>query len=444
MRGRLTRRRVLHQLGSVGVVGTIAGCQGPSPISPDSTERPPDSSTSTSGQTGTDDHPQTGNQETETPLNVLHVDGQRGSPSGRGTDAEPIKTVQTAIDRARPGQTVTVASGEYRLRQPLRTVRDGTADAPITLTGPPDAVIRPTSDIDRMPSLFRIRHNHIHLRGLTLTGLGDASRPETIEQYKVRAVIRVMPPTDSSAYLRDIVVKPDRVGHSYWGTINHKRANNVEIGAFEVIGPAGAGYVLTGEPNKHAGEIVYLGTPPSAVLENVVPQWGIDESHGIYVHHIDNSAGYPHSELVNTKLGTYDVRIEYCTDGGGSQNTESYPPASIHLQSYDATVRWCALHDGDGHGVHINAGSAGALTKLDDPPVAIETIGTNHSIYHNRITGFGVDALSYQDTSPAEQLVVCENTVDEPSGPETTGCPADVPTGNGRGHRGGDTPWKSG
>lgn len=382
-------------------------------------------------------------QSTETPPEVLHVDSQRGDSTGNGTEANPIGTVQTALDRAQPGQTIQVAAGEYRVRRPLTTVRNGTADAPITLTGPPDAVIRPAVDIDRMPSLLRIKHDHIHLRGLTLTGLGDSSRPETLEQYKVKAVIRVMPPTDTASYLRDIVVKPDRVGHSYWGTINHKRANHVEIGEFEVIGPAGAGYVLTDEPNKHAGEIVYLGTPPGAVLQNVVPKWGIDESHAIHVHHIDNSAGYPHSEIVNTKLGTHDIRIEYCTDGGSSQNTEPYPPASIHLQSYDATVRWCALSDGDGHGVHINAGSAGALAELDEPPVTQETIGTDHSIYHNRITGFSADTIAYTDTTPAGQQVVCGNTVEETAETATADCPSDVPVGDGIGHRGGDSPWET-
>lgn len=439
MRGRLTRRRVLQQLGTVGVGGTVAGCQRTPSNTPNSTEPPPVSSTPSFGQANTDDQHQTGDQATETPPTVLHVDGQHGSPSGRGTEADPIKTVQTAIDRARPGQTVTVATGEYRLRQPLRTVRDGTADAPITLTGPPDAVIRPATDIDRMPSLFRIKNNHIHLRGLTLTGLGDPSRPETIAQYKVKAVVRVEPPT--AAFLRDIVVKPDRVGHSYWGTINHKHANNVEIGEFEVIGPAGAGYVLTDEPNSHAGEIVYLGTPPGAVVKDAAP-WGIDESHAIHVHHIDNSAGHPHSELVNTKLGTHSVLVEYCTDGGGSQNTEPYPAASVHLQSYDATVRWCDLRDGEGHGIHVNSGSDGALDKLDDPPVSRETVGTGHRIFENNVEGFGTDAIAYTGTSQAAQDIVCGNTISGTTqGSPTTTCPTTTPDGDGVGHLGGDSPW---
>lgn len=430
------RRRDLLRGGLTAAVVGLGGCQDAAPppatatATSTATSRPEDTPTATAREQAT--------HATETPGDILHVDAQRGTPDGPGTETSPFDGIQAALTRAQPGQTVAVAAGTYRLRSPLTTVRAGTKDGPITLTGPPEAVVRPATDIDRIPSLLRIKHDHIHLRGLTLTGLGDPTRPETLAQYKVKAVVRVMPPTDTAAYLQDIVVTPARVGHSYWGTINHKRANHVEIGGFEVIGPAGAGYVLTDAPNKHAGELVYLGTPPGAVLQNVVPAWGLDQSHDIHVHHIDNAAGHPHSELVNTKLGTHDITVEYCTDGGGSQNTEPYPPASIHFQGHDATVRWCVLRNGEGHGVHVNAGSAGALEQLDDAPLDPETVGTGHRIHGNEIGGFAADAIAYTDTTADEQAAVCRNVIDDgmsEATPET--CPAGIPNGDGIGHRGG-------
>lgn len=330
----------------------------------------------------------------------------------------------------------------YRVGRPIRTVRDGGADEPITITGPSDAAIRPIQSVNRFSSLVRIRHNHVHLHGLSFDGLADSNRGDEIGQYKVKAVIRIRPPSDTSEYLEDIVVKPATVGNSYWGLINHKRANDVEIGEFKVAGIAGAGYVVTGDENRHAGEIVYLGTPPGAVLENVNPNWGIDESHDIHVHHIDNSEGHPHSEIVNTKLGTYDVRIEYCTDGGGSQHTDPYPVASINLQSYDATVRWCRLRDGDGHGVHVNSGAEGALESIEDPSLTREIAGTGHRIYGNEIRGFGADAIAYTMTTPEEQHTVCGNTFNGPTQGSPSGeCPGDVPEGDGAGHLGGSSPW---
>lgn len=433
------RRRSILRLGLGVTLSGLAGCTSTSRTATSTT------STTTTPRTttpGTTEPARTTETTTTGEQTRLHVDGSQGTEGASGSEDDPLGSIQEALDRAEPGQTVAVASGVYRIVRPLHTVRDGGPDAPITITGPPDAVVRPFSGAGRFSALLRIKHSHIHLRGLTFNGLGDSNRADEAVQYKVPTLIRILPPIDSMDYLRDIVVKPKAVGNSYWNLINLNRTVGMEIGEFRVVGLAGAGYVLTGTKNKHAGEIVYVGTPPSAVLQDVYPNWGIDQSRDIHIHHIDNAAGHPHSEIVNTKLGTRNVLIEYCTDGGGSQHTEPYPVASMNLQSYDATVRWCVLRNGDGHGIHVNSGAEGALERIDDPPITRETAGTGHRVYGNTIEGFGADAVAYKLASPAEQALVCGNTIDgSTQGTPTDACPTGTPPGDGIGHLGGHSPW---
>ena len=85
----------------------------------------------------------------------------------------------------------------------------------------------------------------------------------------------------------------------------------MEIGEFNVIGPAGLQYLL-GSQQGWFGEIVYLGTFLGDMHR--YDGIGIDQPNGIHGHQIDNSAGHPHSELVDAKLRTHDRTIEYCTD----------------------------------------------------------------------------------------------------------------------------------
>jgi hypothetical protein len=216
------------------------------------------------------------------------------------------------------------------------------------------------------------------------------------------------------------------------------------VGPFRVIGPAGTKYLLTDRAG-HNGEIVYIGTSPSNLETDWHPWSGYDETRNIRVHHIDNSAGHAHSELANTKLGTRNITVEYCTDGGGAQNTEDSPAASVRFQSFDATVRWCDFRNGHGNGVEIASYKARDAQEREDDPSEIQRRGgTDNAVYGNRITGFDDLAVAYpvDSQTEADQRHVCGNEVDGETMGEPTGtCPADIPQGTGIGHRGGDSPW---
>ncbi len=66
-----------------------------------------------------------------------------GSDSAAGTAAAPLKTIQAAIDRARPGTTIRVHKGTYSQQLVIRS--SGTATAPITVTAAGDGEVKVTS-----------------------------------------------------------------------------------------------------------------------------------------------------------------------------------------------------------------------------------------------------------------------------------------------------------
>lgn len=407
-------RRQLLKLGTLGT-GFLAGCAAVKPLE--------DSADSPSAE----------------PSAEIVVDPSAADSVELGSDKTRVGSIQRALELAHPGDTIHVKPGEYH--ESIRTVRLGTAAEPITITGSATAVIRgdPESYF-----VFRIRHSHIQFRGLTIDGLRNPDRPEDPASY-MQTLIHSLPPFTTDEYLEDIVIAPARIGNAGRPFMVFNRTKNLEIGPTKVIGLAGAEYNL-GDIRNHVGEIVYLGKPPGTAL-GVEPKpdypWrSLDETRHVHIHHIDNSAGHPHSELVNTKLGTRDVLIEYCTDGGGSQNSEPRPSASIRFQSYGATVRWSDLRNGHGYGVHVQAGSKGILAEVDEPAVSQDTIGTGHSIHGNRIRGFDDGPIRFDATTPDEQKILCgnefpESTAGSPSEP----CPGNVPNGDGTGHIGGNSPW---
>ena len=234
------------------------------------------------------------------------------------------------------------------------------------------------------------------------------------------------------------------------------RTKDLEIGPLKVIGIAGASWILPNEPKRHAGEIVYLGAPPGMIDRDLdeYPWDEIDQTQNVHIHHIDNSEGHPHSQTADAKIGTRDVLIEYCTDGGGSQNTEPEPVMSINLNSFDATVRWCDLHDGQGRAIQIS-GDENWIYDRDDFDEDPEIIGTRHSIYGNRAQGFSEEDFMIQLAMPEDQDVICDNDLDgvytmshdHPPRREVydpgQSCTGDLPDWDEIGHTGGESPWKS-
>lgn len=379
---------------------------------------------------------------------VLHV-APDGANSNPGTEDAPLSTIQAAIDRAGPGQTVSVHSGEYI--ETITVETSGEPDAPITLTGPPDAVLKPPEAIEYQA--VEISASYIHITGLTITGLYNPDEPANPASYHPGKLISLNGfPEDGDDYVEGLVVSPHRLGNAGQSLLNSQMIKNCDIGGFEVIGPAGAEWIFDDTVDDHNGEIVYLGTAPDNRVERGYEEY--DRTRNIRVHHIDNSAGHPHSELVDCKEGVENVTVEYCTDGGGVQSDDSYYSQCINLGGRRCTVRWNVIQNAIGSGIEI--GPWGFISNpefLSEPQTALERqLGKEHAIYDNVFTGNTFDAIDFLRESeqpgqelnplPADQQVLCGNLIDGYSDatPAKT-CSAELPSGDGVGHLGGDSPW---
>lgn len=181
-----------------------------------------DQESHTARQSSTTERTTTVDQPSDT-RRTLHVAATDGEPGGPGTSESPYSSIQQALKRARPGDTVQVDSGEYR--EHLSFPRAGTPDQPITVTGPPDAILRTPTDYH----LIEIARSHVHLTGLTLTGLKDPDRPSDSEAYNDGGLVFCRPPTDTDQYLTDIVLKPHRIGNSASTLISVMRTQNASI-----------------------------------------------------------------------------------------------------------------------------------------------------------------------------------------------------------------------
>lgn len=393
---------------------------------------------------------------------LLYVD-PNGSDDNIGTKRNPLGTIQHALERATPGSVIQVQPGRYHPRRDVRTVRDGTAENPITITGPPDAVYNTDT--------FEINHNYVHLTGLTFDGLTDPDNPNEVSSYsenllqvneafyeRIKNGEYNPDSVKEENYLRGVVVKPHAVGNVTGDAIKVHWSKNVEIGEFKVIGPAGVDH-LKGDVEGHNGEIVYVGNPPTK-------GYPVDETNNIHIHHIDNSEGHRHAELVDVKAGCHNVLIEYCTDGGGAGRylLEGHDPTNetaFSLRGRENTLRWNIVENSNGQAVEVASWGVAhreRFEQINDLPYPEELFdhGRANSIYGNRLTDNAGLAVQYpiiypddgepyiaEGYGPDEQTHVCGNVINgETHGKPTKECPETLPDTETIGHLGGNSPWR--
>lgn len=430
--GQLSRRKMLAL---VGASSALAGCTSQSGEAPTEKRSGPTETTSERSETPSDE------ESVADPADTIFVDPD-GDDDNPGTEDEPVQTIMTGLDRVRPGEVVYLRAGDYRQR--LVTIHEATEDNPITITGSQDAIIRPTSEIDdKFWNPIKIQHSHYRLTGITLSGLMDRGNPEEVESY-VDRLAKVAPRPEGPEYIDDVVFAPHAVGNSKTQLINVNRAKNCEFGPFEVNGPAGVEY-LYGDKESHQGEILYLGHPLQTFADGADGYfWDeYDQTRNIHVHHIDNSEGHHHCEIVDCKDGTRNITIEYCTDGGNSKNNEPWTPQSIHVRGHDCTIRWNRLLGGDGNGIEVyKPGSDDLYPEFNFTEEVVDRIATDNEIYGNEITGFQGQAIAFDEDTLGAQNYVCGNDIQgATNGEPEKECPDALPSEDTIGHMGGDSPW---
>lgn len=385
----MRRRTVVGTLGSL----SVAGCLRLTSEETDGGDSPPSEEGNPDASEAENDRDDSG----ENPIWVAPGDGD----SGDGTEADPIRDVQRALNIAEPGDTIRLKRGEYQRN--ISTTNGGEPNNPITLTGPPDAVIRPE---ESEWSMFGILHSHFHIKGITFDGLVDPDRKWEDKEAWTSNILTVSPRPrheEGVDYIEDVVFEPHRVGNAGSTFVRLERTINATLGDFEVFGPVGAAYhpQMKDSEEGHFGSLFYVGTSPPHI-EDDTPWNTLDRSRNIRIHHVDNSAGYHHSRFASLRTGTENVTIEYCTDrnAGNETSGREYVPA-IEVEGNNCTVRGNDIGDCR-QGIMFGAWTPTDLADADD-------WARNNDVYTNRFQSIDREVFTFHDSGPEVQRVLCDN-----------------------------------
>jgi hypothetical protein len=295
---------------------------------------------------------------------VLYV-SPTGFPTGTGTQADPLPTIQAALDRAQPGTTIILGPGAYH--EEPHTVTDGTKAAPITIQGPEhgaDPAARHQATLYGDGRIFNIDNSWYTIRGFTIDGeekladttfptdVADAAAFKDANQSKITASKLLVVGSDDSA--RDLtgIVIDDMFFHASGTDCVHLRdgahGNVIENSVIEWCGMKSVDMGPT-VYRYHNGEGVYIGTSPRSTTQ---PMHADDPT----AHNIvrDNRIATYGSECFDVKENAHDNRLvgNQCLD-----NAEplAYAGSAIELRGYGNVILRNAVAGSLGYGLKIAA-----------------------------------------------------------------------------------------
>jgi hypothetical protein len=236
------------------------------------------------------------------------------SPSGSDTNSgaapdQPIGTIQHAIGLAQPGDTINLAAGVYL--QDVISRRSGTPSAPITIKGPPDAVIKGGGKT----RIFEINHDYLTLEGFTLDGLWGAPDDAAGFREKLLYVIGAAP-NDGVSGLKVLRMTFRNAGGECLRIRYFAQHNEIGYSRFERCGV----HDFKFHGGKRNGEAIYIGTAPEQRDNGENPTADPDQSSANWIHH--NTINTQGNECVDIKESSSANLVEYnsCT---GQQDPNS-------------------------------------------------------------------------------------------------------------------------
>jgi hypothetical protein len=233
------------------------------------------------------------------------------SPTGDNTQtgknrSQPLASIQKALARAQPGDTVHLADGAYM--QSIESVRSGTAKSPITIRGGQKAVIYGSSS-----RIFQIHHSYLVLDGFQING--QWSRGNTAKSFrdKLLYVIGARPGKGVEGLkIKHMLIQNaggECIRLRYFARhneVSHTTVRNCGIYDFRFAG---------GGKN---GEGIYIGTAPEQTKDGKNPTAEPDGSAYNYIHH--NLIETNGNECVDIKEAAFANLVEHNTCRGQSDD----------------------------------------------------------------------------------------------------------------------------
>ncbi|WP_158228147.1 DUF1565 domain-containing protein [Pseudonocardia sp. MH-G8] len=333
-----------------------------------------------------------------TPTAHLYV-APTGNDTGDGSERAPLRTIQTALDRATPGTQINLAPGDYH--EKLQTKVDGVPDAPIWIKGPEsgkDKSGRYVATLYGTGRILSIDHSHYVLDGFTIDGqeklplttelptdvaaidVFKDSVKELVQDSKLiyigagEAVRDVTGVTISNMFLARAGTECVRLRNNahdniimdsvieYCGMFGKKKDDGVERAVY------------------HNGEGVYIGTSPKSDSQPMHANDG--SSRNVVTRNTIRTFG---SECFNVKENAHDNVFE---DNICSDNAESseFQGSNIELRGHSNIIRNNEISH-----------SAGVSVKIKSDEQEYDKGG--NTVQGNRMSGAPA-ALQFNSTAP--------------------------------------------
>jgi len=264
------------------------------------------------------------------------------APSGDNSNSGlhrsvPLATLQYALDLVAPGDTIHLAAGNYN--ENVTTTTAGIPQAPITITGPPDAILRGNGSES---AAFYLTHNYYTLTGFTIDGLyGDPMEKEGYTQKLL--YVQGMGEKEGVTGLRVLQMQFRNAGGECIRLRYFAQKNEIAYSTFHVCGLLDFVFDNGGKN----GEAIYIGTAANQWADGKNPTTDPDESSSNWIHH--NEMDTQGNECVEVKEGGYGNIIEFnlCT---GQLDPDS---AGIGARGNRNVIRYNTVYSNVGAGVRL-------------------------------------------------------------------------------------------
>ncbi|MEM7537067.1 MAG: DUF1565 domain-containing protein [Chloroflexota bacterium] len=304
------------------------------------------------------------------------------------SEESPFETILQAIITVRAGDTIHLGPGEYF--ETMMTVRDGTPEAPITIIGPPEAIIRGEA-LDNV--LMRINHDYYTLYGFSFDGLyGD---PDKMRGYKDKLLYAQKHEVRSGIKgLRVLNITFQNAGAECVRLRYFLTESEVAFSRFHNCGI----WDFVFDEGGKVGEAIYMGTSSKQWDDGKNRTSDPDETMHNWIHH--NFMDTQGNECAEVKEGGTANIIEYneCT---GQKDPES---AGIVARGSGNIIRYNTIYGNVGAGVRVGGHTVDGIQY-----------GQENEVYGNELYNNTAGGVKIMVPSQAK---VCDNNVyDNEGGP---------------------------
>lgn len=338
----------------------------------------------------------------------LYVNPVHGADTASGAQAAPLRTIQQAMDRARPGTVIHLAAGTYNENVVTRV--NGLPGARIVIEGPASG----TATLFGTRHVMAIKNSYYTLRGFAIDG------QERVEnQYPLSAWPRQMPQIEEFKASVAPLVSNDRLVYIDSGSV-HAGVTGTIIDRMTLTGAGGECVrirdnatdnivenstirycgmyprAVAGVFTYHNGEGVYIGTSPKSTG---LQGYQDDRSSGNVI--TDDTITTYGSECFDVKENSYRniLSNSLCADNTEPGRDQG---SNVELRGYANAVENDELVTSVGYGL-----------KIASDGVA-ENLGRN-TIMESTFSGQAAGAL--YDRSAAPPGRVCGNVVVQGNNP---------------------------